>query len=215
MSSETPKPTSESAKTDPPVASQEENGKQLGKGQAGSDEHPSADVPGHASRSIAAKDSTFQGLGGSQKWGTRGPSVRNESSAPDTSHPVTPIPALGTVSSPSKLPALDATARKGSHYGRSFTSQYREFELHVTPSNMNHQAYIERQGYYGPFTPNRKTIMAEDLDGRVPLEGLIDCQVGKAEVPLRIRIKWTEKGTLVPFSLKALYEEKHGRENTT
>ena len=73
---------------------------------------------------------------------------------------------------------------------------------------MNSQAYIERQGYYTDFVPDRKSIMAEDLEGRVPLEGLFDCRIKKEEVPLRIRNKRKEKGIREVFSLKALWDNR-------
>ena len=47
--------------------------------------------------------------------------------------------------------------------------------------------------------------MGEDLEGRVPVAGMADCQLGKAEVPLRVRLKrrqedgnrtWTSLGSL-------------------
>lgn len=31
--------------------------------------------------------------------------------------------------------------------------------------------------------------MAEDLEARVPMKGLMDCQIDKGEVPLRVRQK--------------------------
>ncbi|KAL8964682.1 MAG: hypothetical protein Q9183_004282, partial [Haloplaca sp. 2 TL-2023] len=65
----------------------------------------------------------------------------------------------------------------------------KEFELVVAPSVINHQAYIERQGYYAGFKPDMRTIMAADLMGRVPLEGLVDCRLNKADVPLRQRLQ--------------------------
>ena len=69
----------------------------------------------------------------------------------------------------------------------------REFELVVAPSVINHQAYIERQGYYAGFKPDMRTIMAADLKGRVPLEGLVDCRLNKADVPLRQRLQKKER----------------------
>ena len=47
--------------------------------------------------------------------------------------------------------------------------------------------------------------MGKDLEGRVPVAGMADCQLGKAEVPLRVRLKrrqedgnrpWTSLGSL-------------------
>ncbi|KAL8695100.1 MAG: hypothetical protein Q9218_000378 [Villophora microphyllina] len=69
----------------------------------------------------------------------------------------------------------------------------KEFELIVAQSLFNHQAYIERQGYYSGFNPDMKTIMAADLQGRVPLEGFVDCRLSKANVPLRQRLLKKER----------------------
>ncbi|KAL8808225.1 MAG: hypothetical protein Q9182_000289 [Xanthomendoza sp. 2 TL-2023] len=69
----------------------------------------------------------------------------------------------------------------------------REFQLTVRKSLFDHQAYIERQAYYAGFNPEMKTIMAEDLKDRVPLEGFLDCSLNKRDVPLRIRLKRKEQ----------------------
>ena len=62
---------------------------------------------------------------------------------------------------------------------------------------------MERQGYYGEFIPDTKTIMGVDLEARVPLAGLSDCHVKKEEV---LRIK--DRNYLPrPFSLRKLWEE--------
>ncbi|KAL8948637.1 MAG: hypothetical protein Q9222_005188 [Ikaeria aurantiellina] len=65
----------------------------------------------------------------------------------------------------------------------------RQFQLTVAKSVFNHQAYIERQAYYAGFNPDMKTIMAEDLKDRVPMEGLVDCNINKGDVPLRLRLR--------------------------
>lgn len=49
--------------------------------------------------------------------------------------------------------------------------------------------------------------MAEDLEDRVPLEGMVDVSLSKAEVPLRIRIKKQEKQTQRRVSLREMWEE--------
>ncbi|CAO1605444.1 hypothetical protein XANCAGTX0491_008962 [Xanthoria calcicola] len=80
-----------------------------------------------------------------------------------------------------------------------------EFQLTVEKSFFNHQAYIERQAYYAGFNPDMKTIMAEDLKDRVPLEGFLDCDLNKGDVPLRIRLKKKERNRS-KASLKELWE---------
>lgn len=68
----------------------------------------------------------------------------------------------------------------------------REFELTIAKSIFNHEAYIERQAYYAGFNPDMRTIMSEDLRGRAPLEGHLDCSLKKPDVPLRIRLRRQE-----------------------
>lgn len=82
----------------------------------------------------------------------------------------------------------------------------REFELSVEQSIFNHQAYIERQNYYAGFNPDPKTIMAEDLKGRVPLEGYLDCSLKKPDVPLRIRLR-RQEAAMPHVSLMELWEK--------
>lgn len=65
--------------------------------------------------------------------------------------------------------------------------EFREFQLKISPSYTTHGAYIERQGYYGGFNVDTSTIMAEDLQDRVPLEGMADCQLQKPEVALWVK----------------------------
>lgn len=173
------------------------------------DGSPARQASIHAATATIDKNDKFQGLGGSQKWGSWSPSAGEKSPAPEKPQPGSASSAMDSVALPPNTPAARFLASKGIS-SRSIAPQYRDTELKITPSSTNHQAYIERQGYYGPFIANKKSIMAQDLEGRVPLDGLLDCQLSKTEVPLRTRIKRTEKGTLAPFSLKALYEEKHG-----
>ncbi|KAL9021983.1 MAG: hypothetical protein Q9185_000854 [Variospora sp. 1 TL-2023] len=82
----------------------------------------------------------------------------------------------------------------------------REFQLTVAKSIFNHQAYIERQAYYAGFNPDMRTIMADDLRGRVPLEGHLDCSLNKPDVPLRIRLRRKEK-VKPQMSLMQLWEK--------
>lgn len=214
LSSETPGLASGSATTDLPTASRAEANNQAEPSSIEPLSFRSSGYRENTQKNIATKDSSFQSLGGSQKWGARGPSIRTTSSGPELIGSDMPTPAVSPIPSPEKSPRVDAAALSP-HHNRPTASQHRDFELKITLSNMNHQAYIERQGYYGPFMTNKKTVMAQDLDGRVPLQGLLDCHMGKPEVPLRIRIKRTEQGTLLPFSLRALYEETHGPISTT
>ena len=50
--------------------------------------------------------------------------------------------------------------------------------------------------------------MGEDLQARVPVVGMADCQLGKAEVPLRVRIRRRqEEDTEVWKSLGSLWKD--------
>ena len=88
---------------------------------------------------------------------------------------------------------------------QSMSTPIQEFHLSVVKSSFNHQAYIERQPYYTGFNPYMKSIMAEDLKGRVPLEGFLDFNWDKGDVPLRIRLERKERNRS-QTSLKELWE---------
>ena len=68
-----------------------------------------------------------------------------------------------------------------------------EFHLTITRSVLNHHAYVQRQHYYGPFNLDWRSLMADDLKGRVPVEGMRDCDLGRPERVLRVRMKRWEK----------------------
>lgn len=102
-----------------------------------------------------------------------------------TSNPFTPNPIPSNISATSLPfpPSPSASTAKTSE------TENKEFHLTIDRSVLNHQAYIQRQHYYGGFRLDNKTIMAEDLEARVPMKGLMDCQIDKGEVPLRVRQK--------------------------
>ena len=167
----------------------------------------SSDKANIASRDIKEGDKGFQGLGHSNKW-----DASSRQGQPSKRPLGQVFPPKGSLTDLSILPspAKDLQSSPPSASSKNLqnpTAPIKEFQLWVTPSHMNHQAYIERQGYYGEFVPNRKTIMAEDLEGRVPLEGLCDCRLKKEEVPLRVRNNRKAKGFPEPFSLRALWEK--------
>ena len=175
------------------------------------EEGSSSDKAQEAARSIRAEENGFQGFGGSGRWGD----VKKElkSTAKPSSDQV--LPPKGYLVDPMTLPAPaisedqpGSSSSTSPQASKSTPLPVREFNLYVTPSNFNHQAYIERQGYYANFVPDRKTIMAQDLEGRVPLEGLFDCRINKQEVPLRMRNNRKAKGPPESFSLKALWDSR-------
>ena len=59
----------------------------------------------------------------------------------------------------------------------------------IERSGLIHQLYIKRQHYYGGFRLDLNSMMGLDLEGRVPVAAMADCQLGKREVQLRIRLK--------------------------
>lgn len=87
-------------------------------------------------------------------------------------------------------------------------TEFREFRLQISYSQGNHQEYIKRQAYYGGFKMDTSSIMAEDLEGRVPLEGMVDCAINRPEVPLWVRDMRRDKSKKVGMgSLRKLWEE--------
>lgn len=180
---------------------------------AKSESKPSAsNNASQTSTPIATKSNPSQLPNGTQKWGSRGPSVEKPLPPPP---PHSPIPSDSTPKPPPSpsFPLFPLEPQKTDRYGRSISTRYREYKLEIRPSNMNHKAYIARQAYFGPFPPDRKTIMAAGLEGRVPLDGIVDCHVGKPEVPLRVRVKMKERGAFKRFSIRELFEKgvKEGR----
>lgn len=172
-------------------------------------EGSSSDEANAAAKSIKAEDDGFQGFSGTRKWSAMNGHVK---SSPKPSTEKVP-PPKGYLVDPTTLPIPDTSNSPPVPTSKLRAPQFkglpiRRFALYATPSQMNSQAYIERQGYYADFVPNRKNIMAEDLEGRVPLEGLFDCRIKKGEVPLRIRNRRKEKGLPKVFSLKALWDNR-------
>ncbi|MCJ1454132.1 hypothetical protein MMC28_004482 [Mycoblastus sanguinarius] len=87
---------------------------------------------------------------------------------------------------------------------------HREFYLTITRSSLNHQDYIQRQHYYSGFKLDMNTIMGQDLEGRIPVEGMADCQLGRGVTPLRMRMKRREGDARRVMSLGEMWRE--GRE---
>lgn len=188
-----------------------ENGRSLPEGELGTgEEEIFTGKASQAASGIEAKDKGFQGLSGSQEWGaTSQESVPSSKQSSDKQ-----LPSKGSLTDPAILP-LPSTDNQASPSASSAAAlqptaaSVREFKLWVTSSHMNHQAYIERQGYYTEFVPDRKTLMAQDLEDRVPLAGMVDCRIDKAEVSLRIRNWRKERGLPEPFSIRAQWEKRH------
>ena len=163
-----------------------------------------------------ASETSFPVKGGSTKWGaTFGSASSGQESitpSPPPSAPfkvrppptVTPNPLSPTPTNPfaeAPFPPADAPPVPPT------SPQRRELYLSISRSFTNHEAYIKRQGYYGDFKLNTKTIMAEDLENRVPLAGMVDVSLSKEEVPLRIRIRKQEKQAQKRISLREMWEE--------
>ncbi|KAL8796992.1 MAG: hypothetical protein Q9195_000763 [Heterodermia aff. obscurata] len=142
----------------------------------------------------------------------------NQKMSATSKHPGRPIgqvlPPKGSLTDPSVLPSLapgqqpSLSSDSASQASQPDGPRVRNFQLKIVPSVMNHQVYIERQGYYAEFMPDSKTIMGADLEDRVPLAGLMDCHVKKEEAHLRIRIDRKNSGVLEPFSIQRLWEER-------
>ena len=199
----------EAIETDTQIAP-ESTGKSSAERDLDNDHEGSSSDEAHAAaKSIKSVDDRFQGFSGSRKWGAVNGQVE---SSPKPSTEQVPLPK-GYLVDPTTLPTPDISnsppvPTSKLQAPRTKALPFRRFELYVTPSHMNSQAYIERQGYYTEFVPDRKNIMAEDLENRVPLEGLFDCRIKKEEVHLRIRNRRKEKGLPNVFSLKALWDNR-------
>ena len=158
---------------------------------------------------------------GPEKWGSHYFSKEEPNISPSTAN----VSESGTAESASKLPSQKRIKKSSQRFvaGHDASSEdlhsmqrttrsdkplapIKEFELTVVKSILNHQAYIERQAYYAGFNPDTRTIMAEDLKGRVPLEGLLDCSLNKPDVPLRVRLRRKETARS-PISLTELWEK--------
>lgn len=114
----------------------------------------------------------------------------SSNSLPPTDHPISP-PSSTLQTSP-----LESE------------TEFREFRLQISYSQGNHQDYTKRQAYYGGFKVDTSSIMAEDLEGRVPLEGMVDCAINKPEVPLWVRDMRRDKNEKVGMrSLRKIWEE--------
>lgn len=150
---------------------------------------------------------TFTGLSWTARWGQMrsSPSTdqaainQSPSQAPKT---FTPNPTALKASSadlPSPLSSTQSIPSTSSHTPR-------EFQLTIERSTIQHQLYIQRQHYYGGFKLDLNSLMGEDLEGRVPVAGMADCQLDKPEVPLRVRMKtWRQQDD--KWSLRSLWEE--------
>ncbi|KAL8944118.1 MAG: hypothetical protein Q9211_000709 [Gyalolechia sp. 1 TL-2023] len=162
-------------------------------------------------------------LAGPEQWGSRylNPASQSESNALDSTKNPPGTKTSKTAGNPAnkkpvKKPAQRLAEDLGAALRKSVPRQemgenkkplapIKEFELTVFQSILNHQAHIERQAYYAGFNPDMKTIMAEDLKGRVPMDGLLDCSLNKPEVPLRVRLRRKET-TRSPISLMELWQ---------
>ncbi|KAL9585061.1 MAG: hypothetical protein Q9212_001751, partial [Teloschistes hypoglaucus] len=204
-------PQKESDSTDEPSEQAPASGSDEGPfyNQVPREEGPSYDLYAHDE--AAGLDAPAL-IGPEQKWGKflealeRGSASSEEPNDTPTKQGSDPPTTLesSSVKKRSKRPAQSMAEELAAHSQASPSRREtedasrppvpeKEFELTVAQSVFNHQAYIERQGYYAGFNPDMKTIMAADLRGRVPLEGLADCRLSKPDVPLRQRLLRKER----------------------
>ena len=169
---------------------------------------------GHNNRSKkrTPKAASFQGLVRSNKWGATTPTTETtQDNCPNASSPsshqtsqFTPNPV--PVYSPGESPEIPIPPKSHTFVERT-EPEFREFQLKISRSHHNHRAYIERQGYYGGFNPDRMSIMAEDLQNRVPMEAMVDCQLNKPEVPLWVKEMKADRVAKKRASLRQMWEE--------
>lgn len=156
----------------------------------------------------SGEGTTFTGLSGTARWGKMrsSPSTDQAAASPFPSQSpktFTPNPT------PLKASSTDLPDPHSSIQHASTSSPTpREFHLVIERSALNHQFYIQRQHYYGGFRLDLNSTMGLDLEGRVPVAGMADCQLGKSEVPLRYRMKQRqEEDERDLISLGSLWEE--------
>ncbi|KAK4697547.1 hypothetical protein P7C71_g546, partial [Lecanoromycetidae sp. Uapishka_2] len=163
--------------------------------QRSAPQYPSSEpneAPNTKDQTVSAEDgwAAFKGLTGTI---TQSPSTTQANTigitAPRPPKPFTSNPTPST-SSPTDLPYASSSS---SHSAPKKEAAKREFHLAITPSTLNHQAYIQRQHYYGGWRLDDRTLMADDLMGRVPVEGFRDCDLSKGETPMRVRLRRREK----------------------
>ena len=115
--------------------------------------------------------------------------VETPSTAVPQSSPSIPFPTF----TPNPIPSSEPHSTTSPPITSANDTSTKEFYLSVTPSILDHAAYIARQGYYGSFVPDLNSPMAADLERRVPLVGLADLNVRKPELYLRARHRREEK----------------------
>lgn len=181
-----------------------------GKEQAGNRTYTTSSAKNHSGGN-PSEDAISESLGGNDEWGA---TISKTKSTPHHSLPASSsirptqpfIPNLSPPQTPTIMAEIPIPPPPPTHTPPT-PSEFREFHLTISQSTFNHEGYIERQGYYGGFNPDTSTMMAEDLEGRVPLEGMVDCQIRKEEVPSRIMARWREKAEQKKVTLRELWEE--------
>ena len=160
---------------------------------------------GHKRTESESQDQATQRLPTDTPWGTMFSKILSSTSRP-TSQSSTSIPPSDTSSPQDYLPGQPHHEPDSLPTSPPPTTP-REIRLHISLSYTNHQAYISRQGYYEGFRPSHETVMTADLEKRVPLEGLKDLRLDKAEAPLRVRNKFAaERSAKSLPPLKELWE---------
>ena len=155
-----------------------------------------------------ARGTAFQGLGGSTKWGTSSEASQQSSHTEVSQFQASSDTTYSRSSSPQSPSAIQNLPRPPPMLvpKPSLSLQQREFQLTISRSMLNHEAYIQRQGYYGPFNPDLRQLAVDDLAGRVPLKGMADCRLTKDEMPLRQRLKQKEREKN-RLTLRQMWEE--------
>lgn len=80
----------------------------------------------------------------------------------------------------------ESSAKDALHQKHEYTSSLKDIRMMAEHWRGNHQDFIERSPTWGPFRINTGSATQQDLAKRVPLIGLSDIDVKKAEVPIRI-----------------------------
>ena len=126
--------------------------------------------------------------------------------------PQPPRPSTQTSTPPPQKPASLPTPPPSSPAKPSPgpETKRREFYLEIERSGMNHHSYVQRQYYYDGWRLEERTLMADDLQGRVPVEGFREFDTGKGERALRVRLMRREREEGKRVALREMWER--GRE---
>lgn len=172
------------------------------------EEFSEVNSPRQRPNEASGEGTTFTGLSGTARWGTMRSSASTDQEAISPS-PSPPPKTFTPNPTPLKASSADLPNPPASTQEASISSDNpREFQLTIERSVLNHHVSIQREHYYDGFQLDLGSAMGDDLEGRVPVAGLADCQLDKPQVPLRVRLRRRQEADKRGWmSLGRLWEE--------